>query len=154
MKNYAKVWGKKGKPAYRTPSSFRYRKFVKVSKIGRKQLLAVLFYGIICEISFYLLANIYTMKANKTGLVWGLFLGLFHLFWAVLVAIGLAQPLMDFVFKIHLLNNPYVVAPFDLTLAIMLVVITFIIGYILGVIFAWIWNKLHQVQSLTFCSNW
>ncbi len=85
------------------------------------------------------------MKANKTGVVWGLFFALFHLFWAVLVAIGLAQPMMDFIFKIHLMNNPYVIASFDLTLAIMLVVITFVVGYVLGVVFAWIWNKLHQV---------
>ncbi|MFA6415821.1 MAG: hypothetical protein WCW47_03610 [Candidatus Paceibacterota bacterium] len=85
------------------------------------------------------------MKTNKTGVVWGLFFALFHLFWAVLVAIGLAQPMMDFIFKIHLMNNPYVIAPFDLTLAIMLVVITFVVGYVLGVVFTWIWNKLHQV---------
>lgn len=31
--NYSKVGGKKGAPAYRTPSSFRYRKHLKVTKL-------------------------------------------------------------------------------------------------------------------------
>jgi len=29
MKNYAKLGGRKGKPGYRTPSSFRYRSTIK-----------------------------------------------------------------------------------------------------------------------------
>jgi hypothetical protein len=37
MKNYAKVGGKAGKPAYRTPSSFRYGKHLKITKIKRKK---------------------------------------------------------------------------------------------------------------------
>ena len=32
MRNYSKVGGKKGKPAYRTPSSFRSRNYLKVQK--------------------------------------------------------------------------------------------------------------------------
>lgn len=32
MKNYAKVGGKKGKPAYRTPALFRYRQYIKIQK--------------------------------------------------------------------------------------------------------------------------
>jgi len=30
MKNYAKTGGKKGMPAYRTPSAFRYKKHVAI----------------------------------------------------------------------------------------------------------------------------
>ena len=84
------------------------------------------------------------MKANKVGLVLGLFMGLFHLLWVILVAIGLAQPLMDFVFKIHLMNNPFVINSFDFVLAIELVVFTFVIGYISGVVLAWLFNWLHK----------
>lgn len=33
MKNYAKVGNKPGRPAYRTPAQFRYKKFVETTKI-------------------------------------------------------------------------------------------------------------------------
>ena len=33
MKNYAKIGSGKGKPAYRTPSSFRFGKYQSLSKI-------------------------------------------------------------------------------------------------------------------------
>jgi len=36
MKNYAKVGNKQGKPGYRTPSSFRARKNLQISKIKFK----------------------------------------------------------------------------------------------------------------------
>ncbi|MEK7624608.1 MAG: hypothetical protein AAB404_02740 [Patescibacteria group bacterium] len=41
MKNYAKVGNRRGRPAYRTPSSFRSRQYLKVVKtkfisFGRK----------------------------------------------------------------------------------------------------------------------
>lgn len=36
MTNYSKVGNRNGKPAYRTPSSFRYRKYVKILKIRSK----------------------------------------------------------------------------------------------------------------------
>jgi len=36
MRNYAKVGGKIGKPGYRTPSGFRYRKYLKTQKKKRK----------------------------------------------------------------------------------------------------------------------
>lgn len=35
MKNYAKVGKRLGKPAYRTPSSFRYKQNVKIRGIKR-----------------------------------------------------------------------------------------------------------------------
>jgi ABC-type oligopeptide transport system ATPase subunit len=37
MKNYAKTGGKKGKPAYRTPSSFQGRQCQRVKNIKAKK---------------------------------------------------------------------------------------------------------------------
>ena len=36
MKNYAKIGKRQGRPAYRTPSGFKYRKHLKTIKIKRK----------------------------------------------------------------------------------------------------------------------
>ena len=79
---------------------------------------------------------------NSWGLALGLFLGGFHAFWAILVAIGIAQPLIDWIFNLHMINPPYTIAPFDIVMAITLVVVTFVIGYVAGWIFAAICNGL------------
>ncbi len=86
------------------------------------------------------------MKLNpsKVALTLGVLIGGFHLGWSFLVALGLAQGLLDFVFSIHMLANPYQVTGFDITKAGMLVVITFGVGYGVGYIFANVWNKVHK----------
>ncbi|MDD5731321.1 MAG: hypothetical protein PHU42_00260 [Patescibacteria group bacterium] len=81
-------------------------------------------------------------KANNNtwGLICGIFLGGFHLVWALLIAAGVAQALIDWIFKLHMIRPPYVIAPFDALLALMLVVVTFVIGYIMGWVLAAICN--------------
>ncbi len=84
------------------------------------------------------------MNAKKVGLVLGSFIGLVHLVWSVLIALGFAQPLLDFIYSMHSLNNPFMVASFDMMRSIELIGITFVIGNIVGYVFATLWNKLHQ----------
>jgi hypothetical protein len=52
--------------------------------------------------------------------------------------------LLNFVFWLHMLSNPYQVAPFDLAAAVSLLVIAFLVGYVIGWIFSSLWNKLHK----------
>ena len=84
------------------------------------------------------------MNRHKVGLALGAFAGLVHLVWEVLISLGLAQGLMNFIFTMHSLNNPYTVMPFDLSRAVSLVILTSIIGYIVGSVFALILNKIHR----------
>ena len=86
------------------------------------------------------------MKLNphKTGLALGLAFGLFHLLWAVLVLLGFAQTLIGFALSIHFLNNPFQIQPFDVTIALILIVVTAGIGYVIGKIFALVWNKVQK----------
>ena len=86
------------------------------------------------------------MNKNKTGLVLGLIMGLWHLLWSLLVAVGVAQLLLNFVLQIHFLNNPFVVAPFGIKRAVTLIVVTSLIGYIVGWVFAWFWNRFHKTS--------
>lgn len=76
----------------------------------------------------------------------GAFLGLLHLLWSVLVATGVAQVLMDFVFSLHFLNNPFTVSAFDWVKALGLVLLTFVIGYCFGWFLTMLWNSLHKHQ--------
>lgn len=96
---------------------------------------------------FRTLSNFLTktpMHKNSWGLILGTFIGGFHLIWAVLVATGLAQPLLDFIYFLHLLNNPFVVQSFDALTALELVAFTFVVGYIIGWIIAFLWEKMHS----------
>jgi len=86
-------------------------------------------------------------NVHKVGLVFGGLFGVLHACWALLVAFGVAQGLMDFIFAMHMLNPIMIVAPFSLWTALMLIVATSIIGYIVGVVFGWLWNKLAVTQQ-------
>jgi hypothetical protein len=83
------------------------------------------------------------ISKNKLGLVVGAFFGLWHLIWSTLVALGFAQQLINFVFRIHFIQPPYTLTPFKLSTAIALVVITSILGYVIGWVLGTIWNWLH-----------
>ena len=85
-----------------------------------------------------------TMSPNRAGLVLGAVFGGCHLLWALLVAVGWAQPVMDFLFWIHMIKPVYVIEPFNLGLALLLIVVTAAIGYAMGWSFAVVWNRLHR----------
>jgi hypothetical protein len=82
------------------------------------------------------------LNQQKTALTLGLLFSGVHVAWGLLVLIGLAQPLMDFIFWAHMVANPYQVTGFTLTQALVLVVVTFGTGFIGGWVFSWIWNRL------------
>lgn len=84
------------------------------------------------------------MKLNpsKVALTLGVLVGGLHLGWSALVALGLAQGLLDFIFWAHMIANPYQVTGFDITRAGVLVVVTFGVGYGVGYLFAHVWNKV------------
>jgi hypothetical protein len=80
----------------------------------------------------------------RTGLALGALIGLWHLSWSILVAFGLAQPFIDFVFWMHFLKPPYVVQPFNFATAAILLVVTLSLGFVIGSIFAVLWNWIHK----------
>lgn len=77
-------------------------------------------------------------------MVGGLCLSSLHVFWVLLVAVGWAQPLLDLVFKLHMLNSPFQVQPFDVGLAAGLVALTFLIGSLYGAVFYFIKTKMER----------
>jgi hypothetical protein len=81
---------------------------------------------------------------NKVGLVIGALIGGWHVCWALLVLLGWAQPIIDFIFWAHMIKQVYFVKPFDPMAAVALIVITAVIGYIFGFLGAVIWNRLHR----------
>jgi hypothetical protein len=84
------------------------------------------------------------INVYKTGLVVGIVLGGWHLCWSALVAIGMAQRIADFIFWMHFIKPVYVIEPFEISRAILLVLVTAAIGFVVGAAGAWAWNVLHK----------
>jgi len=84
------------------------------------------------------------LNPTKTGLALGKLLGGVHLVWAVLIALGWAQALVNFSMWAHMVSVPVVVQTFDISAAITVIFFATIIGYVLGFVFAKIWNWLHR----------
>ncbi len=82
------------------------------------------------------------MNNHKTGVVFAVVLGGFHLVWSVLVALGWAQKIYDFILWAHMVHLNIVIGPFNMTAAIMLVIMTALIGYVFGYFGSWVWNKV------------
>lgn len=87
------------------------------------------------------------MSKNKAGLILGLFFALIHIIWSVFVAImpGAIESLLNKIFVYHHIGLPFtILTPFVLTNAILLIIYALIWGYILGFLFAWVFNMLHK----------
>lgn len=78
----------------------------------------------------------------KAGLSVGAVIGLWHLVWVTLVALGWAKALMDFILRLHFLSLDIQLLPFSFVTAATLVFLTTAVGMVLGVLFALIWNWL------------
>ena len=81
------------------------------------------------------------MRLFQTTITGGLCLASLHFCWLILVACGWAQALLDFIFKLHMLNSPFQVQAFDPILGIGLLGITFVIGCFYGALFYLIKSK-------------
>jgi hypothetical protein len=84
------------------------------------------------------------MTSWKAGLVLGVIFGGWHLCWSLLVALRWAQPVVDFVFWIHFIKPIYVVEPFEVGRAVILIAVTAAVGFVIGSVFALVWNALHK----------
>jgi hypothetical protein len=79
---------------------------------------------------------------HDVGLIVGATVSIMHIVWSLAVMVGLANWYLDFIFSLHFVSNPFVVQSFDWGKAIMLWVITFVAGYVVGWVSGVIWNTL------------
>lgn len=77
---------------------------------------------------------------NRCGLMFGVLLSACHLLWLILVLAGVAQIVLDWMLKMHLVTLTYSILDFNYLNALMLLVMTFVCGYVGGFVLAAILN--------------
>lgn len=80
------------------------------------------------------------MKPRKVALALACLVVVWQLIWILMVAIG-KQPMLDWILGVHFLADGLKVANVTVGKAIVSLLIHFVAGYILGWLFATIWNK-------------
>jgi hypothetical protein len=85
----------------------------------------------------------YHLDPQKSGTVLGALLGGFHLMWAMIIAAGWGQAVLDFIFWMHFLKPVFVIEAFAMDRAVVLILVTAAIGYVIGLSGAVLWNRLH-----------
>lgn len=84
------------------------------------------------------------LSKKRLGFVVGIFLATIHLIWALVVMVGGGQYALDFAFAMHMLSVPIYVTEFSFLTSILLIIMTFVCGYIGGWLFAAIWNSVRE----------
>jgi len=84
------------------------------------------------------------LNNNKVGLTTGIVAAIIHLLWAVIIALGWGQSVTDWLLKTHLVISDYTITDFSLGLALILIVQSFVVWYILGWLLAWVWNWVNR----------
>lgn len=80
------------------------------------------------------------LNKNHVGLTLGILSGLGHLLWVLAVAIGLGQKLLAWSLSMHFITDGKVTGEPTFGLAVLGVIYAFVCGYIIGWIFATVWN--------------
>ncbi len=82
------------------------------------------------------------LNGSKLGMTLGTFAALVHAVWALLIAIipNALQSFVNWVTRLHMVQETTVIQSFSLGNAVLLVVMAFIVANIVGRVFAAVWN--------------
>lgn len=70
-----------------------------------------------------------------------------HITWVILVGVGWATEVLNFILELHFLKVDFKLSPYSAFTAFSLVVLTFCVGALLGAIFALVWNWLTNASE-------
>jgi len=82
------------------------------------------------------------LRVQTTGIAVAIVSGLMHLAWIVPVALGWGQRIADKVHALHFVADSHRIAEFSASAALEGVVWAVALGYVAGVVFAFVWNMI------------
>ncbi|OGJ12577.1 hypothetical protein A3K82_00170 [Candidatus Pacearchaeota archaeon RBG_19FT_COMBO_34_9] len=83
-------------------------------------------------------------KENKIAVTVGLFIAIIHALWAIVVALGVGQTYLDWIFPLHFVDSMYGVMDFSIMNAALLIVTTFVAGYLA----TWLFIGLMKIMKV------
>ncbi len=83
----------------------------------------------------------------RVGLVAGLFFAFWQLIWSLLIAMGLAQPLLDLLAWAQFFDLSPVLQPFQFQRALFLITLWLLGGFFIGIVAGLSWNALHVASE-------
>lgn len=84
------------------------------------------------------------LRGRSVGLAVGGTAAIVHALWAITVGVmpDVAQKLLNFNMALHFMNSPMTVQPFSWGGAIALILFAFCVGYLVGRLFAAVYNSV------------
>lgn len=79
----------------------------------------------------------------KLGSVVGGVVAIWHSIWAIIVFSGHAKEMLDWSLEMHFMHIEYSIEPFDFKNAILLILLSGMVGYVVGSVSALLWNATH-----------
>lgn len=83
----------------------------------------------------------------RVGLVSGVFFAFWQLVWSFMVALGIAQPLLDVLAWADFFDLSPALQPFELQRALFLVTLWLLGGFFFGLVAGLSWNAFHTVTE-------
>jgi len=82
-----------------------------------------------------------TKRHHHVGIVAGTLSVMAHSLWIGMVMLGFAQTVLDFIYGLHFLSNPFMVGEISVVKTVGLLGITFVAGYVVGWVLSYLWDK-------------
>jgi hypothetical protein len=86
--------------------------------------------------------DVRTVNPVKAGIVFAVLIGGWHLCWALLVASGVAQPVINYLFELHFVQPIYLILPFGIGTAALLVLVSSIGAFVFAYLLTAVWNGI------------
>ena len=81
----------------------------------------------------------------KVATTIALLMACIHFGWVLLVAFGVAQSLLNFIFWLHFIAPVYTVQPFNWIVAVALVLFASATSFFAALLFVYLWNRIHMI---------
>jgi hypothetical protein len=82
------------------------------------------------------------INKNQLGLTLGIVFTILHVLWVIAVLVGLGKIIADWMHIVHFISETHTITAVSLGNVAIGIIIAFVSGYVLGWVFAALWNSV------------